>query len=74
MIQIRNVSDDVHRTLKVRAAQAGMSLSDYLLKELEKVAARPSRDEWLRRLAALPTVDVTTDEIVAAIREERDGR
>jgi len=31
MIQVRNVPDAVHRTLKARAAMAGMSLSDYLL-------------------------------------------
>jgi antitoxin FitA len=35
MIQIRNVPDELHRTLKVRAAQAGMTLSDYLLSEIE---------------------------------------
>jgi plasmid stability protein len=42
MIQIRNVPDDVHRELKVRAAQAGMSLSDFLNAELMRlVAHRP---------------------------------
>jgi predicted nucleic acid-binding protein len=30
-IQIRNVPDRVHRTLRARAAAAGRSLSDYLL-------------------------------------------
>ncbi len=33
-IQIRNVPDDVHHTLRVRAAEADMSLSDYVLEEL----------------------------------------
>jgi plasmid stability protein len=42
MIQIRNVPDDLHRTLKVRAAKAGMTLSDYLLSEIEQVAAKPT--------------------------------
>jgi plasmid stability protein len=28
-LQIRHVPEDVHRTLKARAALAGMSLSDY---------------------------------------------
>jgi hypothetical protein len=42
MIQIRNVPDDVHRELKVRAARAGMSLSDFLNAELTRlVAHRP---------------------------------
>ena len=34
MIQIRNVPDDIHRELKVRAARSGMSLSDFLNVEL----------------------------------------
>lgn len=50
MIQIRNVPDDLHRTLKARAAGAGMSLSDYLLNEARAVAARPTLGEMLERL------------------------
>jgi plasmid stability protein len=47
MIQIRNVPDDLHRDLKVRAAQTGMTLSDYLLAELRTLAVRPTMREWL---------------------------
>lgn len=50
MIQIRNVPEDVHRTLKARAARAGMSLSDYLLNELRHVAERPALEELFARL------------------------
>jgi predicted nucleic acid-binding protein len=50
MIQIRNVPAPLHRRLKSRAALAGMSLSDYLLNEITRVAERPSLDE-LRRAA-----------------------
>lgn len=39
MIQIRNVPDDVHRELKIRAARAGMTLSDFLNAELARLAA-----------------------------------
>ena len=35
MVQIRNVPDALHRKLKVRAADAGQTLSDYLLAELD---------------------------------------
>ena len=52
MIQIRNVPDDLHRTLKIRAAQEGLSLSDYLLREIEKVAGRPTVSELLSAIAA----------------------
>lgn len=49
MIQIRNVPDALHRELKVRAAQSGMTLSDYLLSELRALAVRPTMREWLAR-------------------------
>jgi plasmid stability protein len=57
MIQIRNVPDDLHRRLKARAAMAGMSLSDYLLKEIGKVAERPTLEELRARLATRSRVD-----------------
>ena len=47
MIQIRDVPERIHTTLKVRAALEGMSLSDYLKRELEHVAERPTMREWL---------------------------
>ena len=50
MIQIRNVPDAVHRKIKARAAQSGMTLSDYLLAEIERIAALPTRDEMRARL------------------------
>lgn len=50
MLQVRNVPDDLHRTLKARAALAGMSLSEYLLRELTRLAERPTREEMRRRL------------------------
>ena len=50
MIQIRNVPDDLHRTLKARAAQLGMSLSDYLLSEVRRIAEQPTLEEFVARL------------------------
>lgn len=49
MIQIRDVPQPVHRVLKVRAADEGMSLSDFIKRELQRVAERPSLHEWLAR-------------------------
>lgn len=71
MIQLRNVPDALHRKLKIRAAEAGLTLSDYLTREVRKVAERPTDEEIRRRLAALPTrkLNPTPTEIV---REERD--
>jgi plasmid stability protein len=73
MIQIRNVPDDLHRLLKARAALAGMSLSDYLLAELRRVASRPSREELATRLATRPSVS-TQETVVDALVAERHAR
>ena len=50
MIQVRGVSDELHGTLKARAAREGMSLSDFIKRELERTArasdhARVARDD-----------------------------
>ena len=50
MIQIRNVPDELHRTLKANAARIGMTLSDYLLSEIEQVAEKPTLSEMMERL------------------------
>ena len=70
MIQIRNVPDDLHRELKARAALAGMSLSDYLLRTLRRELDRPSREEWFRRLERLPVSEGEPD-AAEIIREMR---
>jgi plasmid stability protein len=51
MIQVRNVPDELHRTLKVRAAQSGRTLSDYLLAELEGIAEKPTLEELAERIS-----------------------
>ena len=73
MIQIRNVPDSVHATLKARAALAGRPLTDYLLAEIRKVAEHPTAAEladWLaqRQPARLRTAPAK------AVRAERDRR
>jgi plasmid stability protein len=73
MIQIRNVPDDVHRILKVRAAEAGMSLSDYLLRDIERNAKRPTLEEILERARRAGSVHPNEDS-ATAVRAERDTR
>ena len=70
-IQIRDVPDDVHAVLRVRAAKAGMSMSEYLRSELISMTAKPTLDEWLTRLASRPPTAVSTQDIVDVIREMR---
>jgi hypothetical protein len=72
MIQIRNAPDDLHRTLKERAAKAGMTLSDYLLSEIEQVAAKPTMKGWLERVVKLEPVEVDEPPEVT-IRRMRDA-
>ena len=71
MIQLRHVPDDLHRTLKVRAAREGMSLSDYLLKEVRRVAERPTLEDLRARLVRRAPV-VTRVRPARAVRAERD--
>jgi hypothetical protein len=73
LIQIRHVPDRVHRTLKERAARAGMSLSDYLLSELEDLARRPTPEEMRDRLESRARV-LEGESSVAAVRAGRSER
>jgi len=73
MIQIRNVPDTIHRSLKAKAAMEGMSLSDFLLREVRKVAERPTLEEMRKRLEARP-IRVLKQSPADIIREERDRR
>jgi hypothetical protein len=73
MIQLRHVPDALHRTLKARAALAGMPLSEYLIREVRKLAERPTLEEMRARLADRERVDAHVDP-TAAVRAERDAR
>lgn len=73
MIQLRNVPDALHRSLKARAALAGMSLSDYLLAEIKEIAERPTLEELRQRLSKRKPVAVRVD-TARLVREEREAR
>jgi plasmid stability protein len=73
MIQIRDVPDDLHRTLKIKAVQEGMSLSNFLKRELRQIAERPTMREWLERVAKNKPI-VTKQTSAQLIRELRDSR
>jgi antitoxin FitA len=72
MIQIRNVPDDLHRELKMRAAAAGMSMSDYIKREL----SRKSRKSTIKEIRARSKgrsagSTLTSKDVVDTIREMR---
>lgn len=70
MLQVRNVPEDLHRTLKVRAAENGMTLSDYVLSELEGIAGKPTLAELAERISRQEPTDIG-DLAVEIIREHR---
>jgi plasmid stability protein len=73
MIQIRNVPETLHRKLKSRAALSGMSLSDYLLAQLGRMAERPTLAELRERLEKRPATNLIPSP-EDAVRAERDSR
>jgi len=73
MVQIRNVPAELHRQLKARAALEGMSLSDYLLREVRRAVERPTLEEIQQRLAGRARIRPRPAP-AAAVRAEREGR
>jgi plasmid stability protein len=74
MIQIRNVPDDLHRELKMRAAAAGMSMSDYIKRELSRRSRKSTIPEMIERRRARnrgKSSTLTTQKVVDIIREAR---
>ena len=73
MIQLRHVPDALHRQLKARAALSGLPLSDYLIREVRKIAEQPTPEEMRERLRQRERYQgkVAPSDI---IRAERDSR
>ena len=73
-LQIRNVPDDVHAAVRLRAAQAGRSVSDYLLDLVRELVTRPTMPEIVARARALAQAGggARRSEVRAAIRSGRD--
>jgi antitoxin FitA len=73
MIQLRNVPDELHRKLKARAASAGMTLSDFLIRESRRAVERVTDEELLARFEAQPVQHLKLSP-TRIVREERDRR
>lgn len=71
LIQIRDVPEDVHRTLKARAAVSGVSLSEYVRSVLARTTARPTPMELSARIAARGVVE-PAESTALAVRSIRD--
>jgi hypothetical protein len=71
-LQIKGLPEELHERLKERAAEAGMTQRDYVLKLIERDLRVPSKAEWLQRVRArspVPGVDGAE-----AVRESRAER
>lgn len=73
MVQVRNVPSELHRKLKARAAIEGLSMSEFVMRELRKALERPTRQEILERLRAQPVRRLKRS-AAEIIRAERDAR
>ena len=73
-IQIKNVPEDVHRTLRARAAAKGQSLQAYLLARLIEDAREDPVDAWLNRIEQRSGGSLSFEFAVDAIRRDRDSR
>jgi plasmid stability protein len=73
MVQLRNVPDELHRRLKARAALEGLSLSDYLLREIRQSAEAPTIEELRQRVASRAPVELPVPP-VQLLRQERQIR
>ena len=75
LIQVRNVPESLQRRLKARAAMEGISMSAYVRRLIERALERPSRQDVLDALRALPTVetDIGAAEVLREARESRFG-
>jgi antitoxin FitA len=73
MIQVRDVPESLHRTLKMRAAREGMSLSDFIKRELQRIADRPTLQEWLDRTSQAKPIrsGQSAAQIIRELRDER---
>jgi plasmid stability protein len=72
MVQLQNFHAELRRQLKLRAAIEGLSVSDYVLREIRKALERPARQEVLERLKARPVKRLRRT-AAAVIRAERNG-
>ena len=72
MLQVRNIPDDLHRSLKERAAREGTTMSDLVLRELPRLAHKPSPQQVLDRIRQRSPVGGAP--AAELIRNERDER
>ena len=73
-LQIRNVPEEIHAAVRMRAAEAGISVSDYLLRLVAETVSRPSMADIVARARQLARAGggAKRADVAAAVRAGRD--
>ena len=73
-LQIRGIPTALRERLRARAARKGVSMSQYVIEQLKADLDRPTINEWLDEVAALPKIDLAARGLTGAqlVREARD--
>ena len=74
-LQIRNFPDDLKERLRARAERVDLTMSDYVIQLVRTEVERPTLDEMITRLEALPDHDdlpFTAADLIAEDRAARD--
>jgi hypothetical protein len=69
-VQIRDIDDEIYAALARRAADAGVSVPELLRAEVERLASRPTVDEWLERTRRRPS-RIERAQVLEALDEVR---
>lgn len=73
-LQVKNVPEGLHHELRRRAARAGLTVRDYVLRLIEADQRLPSMEEWLDEVRSHPAVAISADDAVRAVSGGREGR
>jgi antitoxin FitA len=73
-VTVRRVPDDVLKTLKIRAAEAGKSLQAYLWDVIVREARTPTNAELAQRMKRSASLDLTDADIPGLLEAERERR
>jgi plasmid stability protein len=71
-LQIRDLPDEIHQTLRRRASARGLSLRQYALEIFQEHCGQPTVDEWLDGLNRLAPVALAIP-AAEAVREAREA-
>ncbi len=70
-VQIRDIDDDTYASLRELAAEARLSVPEYLRREITRLAGGPSMQEWLERVGRRPRSNISPEDTIRALDEIR---